>query len=369
MVNKTFWKGKKVLITGHTGFKGSWLSMLLTYLDAKVIGYALAPPTEPNLFNLCRLDRVVSSNLGDIRDFESLLSIIDKDEPEIIFHLAAQPLVLESYQNPLYTYQTNVIGTVHLFDAIRVSEKKSVRVVVNITTDKCYENQEWIWAYRENEPLGGYDPYSSSKACSEIVTAAYRNSFFNLAEHKSHNVAIASARAGNVIGGGDWASNRLIPDIVRSILGNTKISIRNPNAIRPWQHVLEPLTGYLLLAECLYNYPLVVSGAYNFGPDDKETRSVKWIVEKFCNKWPDKISYEIDDDQHHHEASFLRLDNSKAKKVLNWSPVWHIDDAIDRIVEFLIVYRNNPRELQKTCLSQINLYMETLMISQENAKQ
>jgi CDP-glucose 4,6-dehydratase len=357
MVNKDFWKGKKVLITGHTGFKGSWLSMYLHSLGSLVAGYALDPPTNPSLYDLCGLSSVVDSRIGDINDFPSLLNRIEEYKPEIIFHLAAQPIVRESYINPVLTYKTNIIGTINVLESIRSSAVKTVRVLVNVTTDKCYENHEWFWPYRENEPLGGYDPYSSSKACSEIVTAAYRNSFFNTIEYQKHKLAIGTARAGNVIGGGDWAAHRLIPDIIKSILDGKPILIRNPEAIRPWQHVLEPLTGYLMLAEALYTKPMEASGAFNFGPEDDDTKTVKWIVEKFCNKWPFNSSYEIDSGQHPHEAANLRLDSSKAKHLLGWKPVWKIDEAIERIVEFLLVYKNNKSAVSEICYSQISQFL------------
>jgi CDP-glucose 4,6-dehydratase len=354
MVNKEFWKGKKVLITGHTGFKGSWLCMLLDKLGAEISGYALEPPTNPNLFELCKIGSFVNSTISDIRDFDSLLKKIDTDKPEIIIHMAAQPLVRLSYAEPVLTYHTNVIGTINLLEAVRVSKSKSVRVIVNVTTDKCYENKEWLWPYREIEPMGGYDPYSSSKACSEIVTAAYRSSYFS---GDSMPVAVATARAGNVIGGGDWAADRLIPDIVRSVLENSPVVIRNPYSVRPWQHVLEPLTGYLMLSERLYTEGNSFAGAWNFGPNDDDSRPVKWIVEKFCSKWGN-ATYELDKNIHPHEASFLKLDCSKAKEKLDWHPKWNLNKALDSIIEFSRAYlsRNSMRDL---CDRQILEYLET----------
>lgn len=338
MVNRDFWKGKKVLITGHTGFKGSWLCMLLDTLGAKISGYALDPPTEPSLYKLCNIDSFVNSTIADIRDFETLLKKIEYEEPEIIIHMAAQPLVKLSYSDPVLTYQTNIMGSINILEAVRISQSKSVRVVLNVTTDKCYENKEWLWAYRENEPLGGYDPYSSSKACSELVTSAYRNSFFNPDKYPDHKIAIATARAGNVIGGGDWASDRLIPDIVRSILCNKAVIIRNPNSIRPWQYVLEPLTGYLKLSENLYQNGSKFSESWNFGPNDNDAKTVRWIVEKFCTSWGGNATYELDNGIHNHEATYLKLDCSNAKSRLNWHPQWDLNKAIDSIIKFTKAY-------------------------------
>jgi CDP-glucose 4,6-dehydratase len=356
MVNKEFWKGKKVLITGHTGFKGSWLCMLLNLMGSEISGYALDPPTEPSLYKLCKIDDFVNSTIADIRDFDSLLQKIEKDKPEIIIHMAAQALVRASYADPVATYHTNIIGTVNLLEAIRISKFKTTRALVNVTSDKCYENREWIWPYRENEPLGGYDPYSSSKACSEIVTAAYRNSYFNPDSYSQHRVAIATARAGNVIGGGDWAADRLIPDIVRSVLENKPIIIRNPDSIRPWQHVLEPLTGYLALCENLYTRGPEFAESWNFGPDESDSRSVRWIVEKLCKMWGNNASYELDGNVHPHEASYLKLDCSKAKEVLNWRSQWTLDKALESIVEFTRTYVRKD-DLNGLCKKQISDYL------------
>lgn len=292
MVEKTFWHNKKIFVTGHTGFKGSWLCLWLTALGAKVTGYALEPPTEPNLYKLCKIDTYIESNIADIRNIDSLWNAMSTAQPDIVIHMAAQPIVLESYRHPVATYAVNVMGTVHVLEAVR--KCKSVRAVINVTTDKCYENKEWVWGYRENELLGGYDPYSNSKACSELVTSAYRSSFFNPRDYKSHGVAIATARAGNVIGGGDWAPGRLVPDCVRALLKGEKIIIRNPGAIRPWQHVLEPLNGYLLLAQRLYEEGPRYAEAWNFGPCDDDVKSVQWIVERLCSKWGNNVSYAIE---------------------------------------------------------------------------
>ena len=352
-MDKEFWKKKRVFLTGHTGFKGSWLSIWLHDLGAEVTGYALAPPTDPSLFDLARVGELLQSVRGDIRDRDRLAQEMEKAGPEIVLHLAAQPLVRNSYQNPVETYQTNVMGTVHLLDALR--RCPGIKAVVNVTTDKCYENREWVWGYRESEPLGGVDPYSSSKACSELVTASYRDSFFPPRDYSRHGVALASARSGNVIGGGDWATDRLVPDCVRSLLRGEKIRIRSPLATRPWQHVLEPLSGYLLLAQRLYEKGPEFAEAWNFGPEDSDARTVEWIVRKICYQWADGASYEVDRGPHPHEAHFLKLDCSKAKARLNWVPRWNLEPAIDRVLEWLRVYRQGG-DLREVCRRQIREY-------------
>ncbi len=356
MTDKDFWKGKRVFLTGHTGFKGSWLSIWLHSLGAEVTGYALEPPTIPSLFEKATVGKLVHHNIGDIRDLDLLKKTMYEADPEIVIHMAAQPLVRESYRDPVGTYSTNVMGTVNLFEAIRSC--KNVRAVVNVTTDKCYENKEWIWGYRENEPMGGYDPYSNSKACSELVTASYRNSFFNPEKYgKEHQVASASARAGNVIGGGDWAKDRLIPDIIRSFQKGEKVLIRSPYSIRPWQHVLEPLSGYLMLAEKLYSENgIEFAEGWNFGPDDSDTRPVEWIVKEMCELWGDGASYEIDKNPQPHEAKYLKLDVSKARNFLKWSSVWGLEHSLNRIVDWY-------KEIGGTgsfdvSLRQINEFME-----------
>jgi CDP-glucose 4,6-dehydratase len=354
MINTSFWKGKKVFITGHTGFKGSWLSMWLNMLGAKVSGYALTPPTNPSLFELCSISELIDSNIGDIRDIVLLHNIINRIQPEIIFHLAAQPLVRDSYKIPVETYAINVMGTVNLLEAVR--QCPSVRAVVNVTTDKCYENKEWDWGYRENEPLGGYDPYSNSKACSELVTSAYRNSYFNPQNYQEHGVGIATARAGNVIGGGDWAADRLIPDIIKAVMNDETVKIRSPYAIRPWQHVLEPLSGYLLLAQKLSENGPEYSGGWNFGPNDSDAKKVQWIVQKICSIWGASASYEIDKGNHPHEATFLKLDCSKAKNRLAWLPRWDLEQAINKIIEWNRAYYRQE-DLRKISLQQIEEYM------------
>ena len=351
----SFWQGKRVLVTGHTGFKGAWLSLWLTQLGAKVTGYALQPPTNPSLFELCGLNQDMVSHIGDVRDYGKLLTVMKTARPDIILHLAAQPLVRESYANPVETYATNVMGTIHLLEAVR--QVKSVRAVVNVTTDKCYENKEWVWGYRENEPMGGYDPYSNSKACSELVTSAFRDSFFNPQNYEQHGVAIATARAGNVIGGGDWAADRLIPDFIRAIEANEKIRIRNPRAIRPWQHVLEPLSGYLMLAERLYKEGTVFAEGWNLGPEDSDAKPVEWIVKKLCQLWGEGAAYAIDNGEHPHEANYLKLDCSKAKTRLKWQPRWYLQEALERIVEWNKAYRAQ-QDMKDICLTQIADYMK-----------
>ena len=351
----SFWQGKKVFITGHTGFKGAWLSLGLIQLGAEVTGYALRPPTNPNLFELCGLEHDIDSHIGDVRDYEKLLSSMKIAAPTIVLHLAAQPLVRESYKNPVETYTVNVMGTAHLLEAVR--QLDSVRAVVNVTTDKCYENKEWVWGYREHESLGGYDPYSNSKACSELVTSAFRSSFFNLADYDKHGVAIATARAGNVIGGGDWAADRLIPDFIRAIEANEKIRIRNPNAIRPWQHVLEPLSGYLMLAERLYTEGAAFAEGWNFGPEESDAKPVEWIVKQLCQLWGGNAEYEIDRSEHPHEANYLKLDCSKAKARLNWRPQWCLQEALARIVEWNKAYQGQEN-MKALCLAQIADYMK-----------
>lgn len=283
MIDQDFWQGKRVFLTGHTGFKGSWLSLWLNKMGAQVTGYALEPPTDPSLYQLARIDELVHSTIADIRDIDVLTETMRRALPDIVIHMAAQPLVRDSYKIPVETYAINVMGTVHLLEAVR--QCPTVRAVLNVTTDKCYENREWQWGYRENEHMGGYDPYSNSKGCSELVTSAYRNSYFNPGEFDTHSVSVATARAGNVIGGGDWANDRLICDCVRALLADEEIIIRNPKAIRPWQHVLEPLSGYLLLAQRLFEDGTQFGEAWNFGPVDTDARPVEWIVNRMCELW------------------------------------------------------------------------------------
>jgi len=326
------YKGRKVLITGHTGFKGSWLSLILHKLGADVYGYALDPPTNPSLFVEAKIGELMTSFIGDIRDYDNLLKVMQQVQPEIVIHMAAQPLVRESYKIPIETYSINVMGTVHLLEACR--HTKCVKAIVNVTTDKCYENREWHWGYRETEPMGGYDPYSNSKGCSELVTSSYRNSYFNPAKYAEHSVALASARAGNVIGGGDWADDRLIPDFIRAISKGEEVKIRSPYAIRPWQHVLEPLTGYLTLAAKLYTEGARFAEGWNFGPNDEDAKNVEWITDTICKLWGDNATFIIDSNPQPHEANYLKLDCSKSKAELGWIPKWDIETTLKSIVDW-----------------------------------
>jgi len=357
MMNKKFWKGKKVFITGHTGFKGSWLCLWLHSLGAEITGYSLAPPTSPSLFNLCHIDEWTHSIQGDIRNRKQLQQAIQEADPDIIIHMAAQPLVRTSYENPVETYEINVMGTLNLFEAVKSlpNPRKKVKAVVNVTSDKCYENREWIWGYREGDPLGGYDPYSNSKACSELLTSSYRNSFFNPQTFAHHRIALASARAGNVIGGGDWAKDRLIPDCIRSLLTGEKMIIRNPRSIRPWQHVLEPLSGYLLLIEKLVLEGVQYAEAWNFGPHEEDAKPVQWIVETISKKWGTPLHFEIEDQSHYHEAHYLKLDCAKAKWKLGWQPKWNIEQTLDKIVEWSQAYQKGEN-MKEVCLKQIEEY-------------
>ena len=346
-----FWKGKKILITGHTGFKGSWLSLWLQSKEAHIIGYSLPPPTEPSFFEIANISEGMVSIKGDVRDLDHLKTVIAEHTPEIVIHMAAQSLVRYSYSNPIETYSTNVMGTANVLEAIRQTD--SVKVVLIITSDKCYENREWLWGYRENDPMGGHDPYSSSKGCAELVTSAYRSSYFSKKDYQTNSVALASARAGNVIGGGDWAGDRLIPDIVRAIMENRSVAIRNPNATRPWQHVLEPLEGYLSLAEKLWEQGQEFSGGWNFGPDDEDCRAVSWIVKNLTHFWEGDIQWELDSAENPHEATYLKLDCSKAKRLLGWSPKLNLFTALEWVVEWYQGYINNMdmRELSKAQIS------------------
>jgi CDP-glucose 4,6-dehydratase len=354
MVDLSLYKGKKVFITGHTGFKGSWLCLLLHQSGANVYGYALQPPTNPSLYEITRIGEFVTSYIADIRDYQSLSKALSEVQPDIVIHMAAQPLVRDSYKNPIDTYAINVMGTVNLLEAIR--SVKSVHAVVNVTTDKCYENREWLWGYRENEPMGGYDPYSNSKGCSELVTSSFRNSFFNPAEYgKTHQVALASARAGNVIGGGDWAEDRLIPDFIRAITNKETVNIRSPYAIRPWQHVLEPLSGYLLLGAKLWLEGCSFAESWNFGPDDSDAKPVEWMIKRICDLWGEGASYQIDTTPQPHEATYLKLDCSKAKSRLGWQPRWTIDTALQSIVEWTKACQTG-KDMRSFCEKQINEY-------------
>ena len=347
-VNPVFWQSKRVVLTGHTGFKGSWLSLWLQSMGAEVRGISLDPPTDPALFNVARVAAGMDHQIADIRDFEKIQSLIGAFKPEIVIHIAAQPLVRLSYQQPIDTYATNVMGTVHVLEAAR--RAGSVRAVVNITTDKCYENKEWVWGYREDEPMGGHDPYSSSKGCAELVSSAYRKSFF-----EAEGIAMATARAGNVIGGGDWALDRLVPDVLRALEKHQPVPIRNPYAIRPWQHVLEPLSGYLMLAESLYNRGKTDAEGWNFGPRDEDAQPVQWIVERLCQQWGSDAAWVLQPGNHPHEANFLKLDISKARQRLNWAPRWPLATALTHITQWHKAWLTGL-DMKAVCLQQINQY-------------
>lgn len=352
-----FWRGKRVFLTGHTGFKGSWLSLWLQSLSAELTGYALKPPTNPSLFEEARVAQGMTSIEGDIRDLEFFSRAMQAARPEIVIHMAAQPLVRHSYVAPVETYSTNVMGTVHLLEAVR--HCPSVRTVVNVTTDKCYENKEWVWSYRENEPMGGYDPYSSSKGCAELVSAAYRSSFFNPVDYAKHGVALATARAGNVIGGGDWSQDRLLPDILAAFARGEAVRIRNPHATRPWQHVLEPLRGYLTLVERLTEDGVTFAEGWNFGPNDEDARPVSWIVDEMAKRWGAGANWTVDGGEHPHEANYLKLDISKARAKLRWQPVLTLIESLDLIVDWAKASAAG-HDARKLTLEQISQYQERI---------
>lgn len=350
MTDPAFWQGKRVLLTGHTGFKGGWLSLWLQSMEAVIQGMALPPPTHPSLFEVARVAGGLKHGLVDIRNFDAIKAQMDEFQPEIIFHLAAQPLVRLSYQQPVDTYATNVMGTVHILEAAR--HIPSLKAIVNVTTDKCYENREWSWGYREIEPMGGHDPYSSSKGCSELISSAYRQSFLQEA-----GIAIATARAGNVIGGGDWAVDRLVPDILRSLGRKEPVLIRNPHAIRPWQHVLEPLSGYLLLAQQLVEHGHAYAESWNFGPNDEDARPVQWIVEHMCNEWGHGASWEMQPGNHPHEANYLKLDISKSKHRLRWAPRWGLERSLGSIMEWHQSWLAG-KDMRSVCVQHIKEYAQ-----------
>jgi CDP-glucose 4,6-dehydratase len=351
MINSEFWKGKKVFLTGHTGFKGSWLSIWLNSLGAIVKGYALKPAATPNLFEIAGIKGLVETDINDISDYFALCSSILEFSPDIVIHMAAQPLVRASYQKPLETFKVNVMGTANLLEAVR--QCQSVRAVVNITTDKCYENNEWVWGYKETDPMGGRDPYSSSKGCSELVTASYRESFL-----KGANIGVATGRAGNVIGGGDWAKDRLIPDILRAFEASKPVIIRNPDATRPWQHVLEPLSGYLMLAEQLFKKPGEFSEGWNFGPYDRDVRPVDWILDHMITLWPG-ASWRLDQNDNPHEAMLLKLDISKASAILGWTPTWSLNVALEKIVSWHKCWIEGA-DMRAACINEINEFTKDM---------
>ncbi len=346
--NPDFWQGRRVLLTGHTGFKGSWLSLWLQAMGATLRGLSLAPPTEPALFDVARVAEGMDHRIGDIRDFALVQAQMNEFRPEVVIHMAAQPLVRLSYQQPVETYATNVMGTLHVLEAAR--HVGSVKAIVNITTDKCYDNREWVWGYREDEPMGGHDPYSSSKGCAELVSSAYRKSFL-----KDAGIAIATARAGNVIGGGDWALDRLVPDVLRALQKREPVLIRNPHATRPWQHVLEPLSGYLLLAERLYEHGQAHAEGWNFGPRDEEAQPVQWIVEHLCASWGHDATWSLQPGNHPHEAGSLKLDISKARQRLHWAPRWSLGTALTHITEWHQAWLTG-QDMRALCLQQIHHY-------------
>ena len=355
-MNPNFWKDKKVFVTGHTGFKGSWLCLWLQEMGAIVKGYSISIPTTPSLFEEANVGFNMLSEEGDIRDFFHLRESINAFKPEIVFHMAAQPQVRFSYDEPIETYSTNVMGTVYLLEAVK--QVGDVKAVVNITSDKCYENREWVWGYREDEAMGGYDPYSNSKGCAELVVSSYRQSFFNKEKYHEHGCALASVRAGNVIGGGDWADDRLIPDMLNAFSNDKAVEIRSPHAIRPWQHVIEPLSGYITVAEHLYKQGPDFAEGWNFGPREEDARSVQWIVEKLVEQWGDEASWYLSEGEHPHEAHYLKLDCSKAKMRLNWQPVWNLEETLCRIVKWQKAWLAGA-DIKQHTINEIKEYMLT----------
>lgn len=353
VIEPAFWKNCRVFLTGHTGFKGSWLSLWLHQLGAVVTGFSLHPPTDPSLFEDANVVASLEQSVyGDIRDGKALASAMQDARPEVVIHMAAQPLVRESYIDPVETYATNVMGTVNVLEASR--NTSSVKAILNITTDKCYENREWVWGYRENEPMGGHDPYSSSKGCAELVSSAYRSSFLLQA-----GIALATARAGNVIGGGDWAADRIVPDAMRAFMNRKCLEVRNPLATRPWQHVLEPLTGYLMLCQQLVERPNEFSVAWNFGPGSADAKPVSQLVDIMIQSWGDEARWKLDTEAHPHEANYLKLDCSKAKSNLKWQPIWNLNRALSETVQWYKA-RHTGEDMNAFTLQQIAGYQKEL---------
>lgn len=357
MLDRSFWQRRKVFLTGHTGFKGSWLSLWLDALGAEVTGYALDPPTDPNLFEQANVADCIRSIHGDIRDFSRLKAAIAECAPDVIIHLAAQSIVRRGYADPIETYSSNVMGTVHVLDALRQLGRPCV--VVNVTSDKCYSNREWVWGYRENEPMGGRDPYSNSKGCAELVTTAFRDSYFPSISFDRHGIALASGRAGNAIGGGDWTSDQLIPDLVRAFTAGRPCKIRNPSAVRPWQFVLEPLHGYLLLCERLTEDPSGFAAGWNFGPAEADARPVSWIADELAQSWGHGAEWSRDSATHPREAQYLKLDTSKARGCLGWNPVLPLQQGLGWIVEWYRAFQDGA-DLELLTRAQIGRYEELL---------
>ena len=351
-IDPSFWNSRRVLLTGNTGFKGPWMTLWLLEMGAEVTGLAPGPPTDPSLYDLAGLAADVPQHAIDIRDADGVVAAVRESRPEVVIHMAAQPFVRRSFIEPRETYEVNVMGTINLFEAVRTAGD-DVGVILNVTSDKCYENREWEWGYREDEAMGGYDPYSNSKGCSELVTRAYRSSFFG----DESGPRLASGRAGNVIGGGDWGEDRLIPDMMRAALAGEAVEIRRPDAIRPWQHVLNPLSGYLEVAAQMCDDPSLAT-AFNFGPDDADTRPVQWLVKQIDARWPDPINWNIDPGPHPHEATFLKLDSSRAKARLGWTPNWGLADGLDAIVEWYLALRDG-QSIRDTTLAQIQRFVST----------
>jgi CDP-glucose 4,6-dehydratase len=348
-VDPDFWRGRRVLLTGHTGFKGAWLSLWLQSLGARVTGFSVDVPTQPSLYELAKVEEGMKSIKGDVRDPEAVAAAISAAKPEVVIHMAAQSLVRRSFAEPRETYETNVMGTVNVLDGVRL-HGSGVRAIVNVTSDKCYENREWEWGYREHEPMGGFDPYSSSKGCSELVTDAFRRSFFS----EPDGPRLASARAGNVIGGGDWGAERLVPDIMRAALAGEQVRVRNPNSIRPWQHVLNPLSGYLMLAQALWDAPELAEG-WNFGPVEEDARSVGWIVQRIAAQWPEQLQSIHDDGPHPHEARYLKLDSSKARARLGWRPGFDLEATLQSIVDWYRELRAGE-DMRAATLGQVDAF-------------